>query len=123
MIPHEKTLVERLKNEPFALVGINTDGDKDDFKKKAEEQGVVWRSAWQGSTSGPVCTAWGVNSFPTIYVLDGKGVIRYIGVRGEKMDAAVDTLLAEQKSAPKSEKADPKSKGTSKDKPKDKPKG
>ena len=30
-----------------------------------------------------------------VYVLDHKGVIRFKNVRGEKMDAAVDELLAE----------------------------
>jgi hypothetical protein len=33
--------------------------------------------------------------FPTIYVLDGKGVIRFMNVRGEEMDRAVDSLLEE----------------------------
>ena len=33
--------------------------------------------------------------WPTIYVIDSKGLIRYKNVRGEKMDAAVDTLLKE----------------------------
>ena len=32
---------------------------------------------------------------PGYYVLDHKGVIRYKGVRGKKMDEAVDKLLAE----------------------------
>jgi hypothetical protein len=95
MIPHEKTLVERLKNKPFALIGINTDSDKTEYHKKAEEMGVTWRSSWQGTTSGVLPRAWGVTSYPTIFVLDAKGVIRYIGVRGEAMDKAVDTLLAE----------------------------
>jgi hypothetical protein len=95
MIPHEKTLVERLKNEPFALLGINTDKEKELYHEKAKEMGVTWRSSWQGSTSGVWPRAWGITSYPTIFVLDAKGVIRYIGVRGEAMDKAVDTLLAE----------------------------
>jgi hypothetical protein len=36
-----------------------------------------------------------VHGWPTIYVLDAKGVIRHKGVRGEAMDKAVDGLLAE----------------------------
>ena len=36
-----------------------------------------------------------MRGWPTIYVLDAKGVIRYKNVRGEAMDQAVDTLLAE----------------------------
>ena len=35
-----------------------------------------------GSTSGPVCRQWNVRSFPTIYVLDAKGVLRFTGLRG-----------------------------------------
>jgi len=117
MIPHEKELVERLKNEPFALIGINTDSDKDMYRTKQKEMGVTWRSSWQGSTSGPLPTEWGVTGYPTIYVLDHKGVIRYEGVRGEEMDKAVDALLAELKA----EKAKSDKPGE-KPKPSDKPK-
>ena len=105
MIPHEKTLVERLKNKPFALIGVNTDSDKDNYRKLAASHGVTWRSSWQGGTRGPLVQEWGVRSFPTIYVLDHKGVIRFKGVRGKAMDDAVDQLLreleAESNPAPK----------------------
>lgn len=95
MIPHEKTLVERLKNKPFALLGINTDSDVAMFKERCKKDGVTWRSAWQGGRSGPISKLYGVTGYPTIYVLDAKGVIRFKGVRGAQMDAAVDQLLAE----------------------------
>jgi hypothetical protein len=98
MIPHEKALVERLKNEPFALVGVNTDTSKDDYRAKAKDMGVTWRSAWDGSTSGPVCRQWRVQSFPTVYVIDAKGVLRFTGLRGEPLSQAVDALLKEMKS-------------------------
>lgn len=119
MIPHEKTLVERLKNEPFALVGINTDSDLAAFKENCKKQGVTWRSSWQGSTSGPLCRAWGIRGFPTIYVLDHKGVIRNIGARGEEMDRVVDRLLAELKAEPR---VAPAAKDAPKEGPKDAPK-
>lgn len=97
MIPHEKALVERLKNEPFALVGVNTDTSKDDYRAKAKEMGVTWRSAWDGSTSGPVCRQWSVRSFPTVHVIDAKGILRFTGLRGEQLSQAVDGLLKEMK--------------------------
>ena len=100
MLPHERTLVERLKNKPFALVGINTD-DPETWKQRSKSNPVAWRNAPEGSTSGPLCRAWGVNSFPTIYVLDGKGVVRFTRVRGEALDKAVDDLLAELEAQPK----------------------
>jgi alkyl hydroperoxide reductase subunit AhpC len=99
MIPREKALVERLKTEPFALVGINTDSDLEQFKQQCKKQGIVWRSSFQGSTGGPLCKAWGIHAFPTIFVLDAKGVVRFVNVREDALDRAVDKLLAEMKSS------------------------
>ncbi len=97
MIPHERSLVDRLKSKPFALLGVNSDEDKAYYASEQNAMGVTWRSFWNGpkGTSGPISTRWNVRGWPTIYVLDHKGVIRFKNVRGEKMDAAVDQLLAE----------------------------
>jgi peroxiredoxin len=95
MYPHERSLVERLKDKPFALLGVNTDSDRDKLKATIKEEKLNWRSWFDGSTEGPICKKWNVRGFPTIFVLDHKGMIRYKNVRGEGMDKAVDTLLAE----------------------------
>ena len=97
MYPHERSLVDRLKDKPFALIGVNSDSDKTALSKRMKEENITWRSFWNGpkGTWGPIAAKWNVSSWPTIYVLDHKGVIRFKGVRGEKMDAAVDKLLEE----------------------------
>ena len=97
MIPHERSLVEQMSDKPFALIGINSDKDKGYFRSRAKDMGVTWRSFWNGErgTSGPISSKWGVRSWPTIYVLDHKGVIRFKGPRGEKMTEAIEQLLAE----------------------------
>ncbi len=97
MIPHERELVERLKDQPFALIGINSDGDKEKYFAKAKEMGVTWRSSWQGSTRGPIPTKWNVSAWPTIYILDSNGVIRFKNLRGKPMEEAVMKLLEEMK--------------------------
>ena len=95
MYPHERSLVKRLEGKQFALLGINSD-PKENVQKALERENITWRSWWDGgNTSGPIATAWNVRGWPTTYVLDPKGVIRFKNVRGEKMDAAVDQLLAE----------------------------
>ncbi len=97
MIPHERSLVDRLKDKPFALLGVNSDEDKAYYAAEQKAMGVTWRSFWNGpkGTGGPISTRWNVRGWPTIYVMDHKGVIRFTNVRGEKMDEAVDQLLAE----------------------------
>jgi hypothetical protein len=95
MYPHERSLVKRLEGKPFALIGVNSDVDKSELKKVMKEEGITWRSFWNGSngTGGPISKAWNVHGWPTIYVLNEKGVIRAKNVRGAAMDKAVNALL------------------------------
>ena len=98
MYPHERSLVKRLEGKPIALLGVNSDTDKARLKKRLAAEKITWRSFWNGpkGTDGPIAKAWNVRSWPTVYVLDHKGVIRYKGPREKKLDEAVDTLLAER---------------------------
>ena len=43
----------------------------------------------------PIASDWGVNAFPTMFVLDAEGKIRFKGVRGDALDEAVQELLDE----------------------------
>lgn len=96
MLPHEKEMVKRLKDEPFALLGINSDGDRSVVQKILKEQGITWRQAIDGTTSGPIATKYNVRGWPTIYILDKKGVIRYRDLRDQEMENAVLKLLEEK---------------------------
>jgi hypothetical protein len=99
MYPHERSLVKRLAGEPFALIGVNSDKDLEALQDVLLEENITWRSFWNGpeGTRGPISTQWNVRGWPTIYILDHEGKIRFKGPRGEAMDEAVDQLLAEMK--------------------------
>lgn len=96
-IPHEKALVERYGKDGFAILGVNTDDNKEQYLAKKEEMGVTWRSLFNGSTDGGVPDAWGVMGYPTTYLIDHKGVIRAKDLRGSRVDPMVEELLAEMK--------------------------
>jgi peroxiredoxin len=95
LVPHERALVERMKGKPFVLLGVNGDEDRDALKAAIEKHRIIWRSFWDGGPGGPISTTWNVPSWPTTYVLDPAGVIRFKNVREEEMDAAVDFLVKE----------------------------
>jgi hypothetical protein len=100
MYPHERSLVEKLKNEPFAIVGINSDADASALRDVLKKENITWRSFFDGgSTNGPIATEWNVSGWPTIYVIDAEGRIRFKNVRGPQLEAAIDALLAELKAA------------------------
>ncbi len=89
--------MKKLADKPFALIGVNSDKDREKLRETMKEKNITWRSFWNGEegTRGPISTEWNVTGWPTIYVLDEKGVIRYKNKRGDELDEALTTLLAE----------------------------
>lgn len=101
MYPHERSLVKRLENKPFALLAVNpgltTDGSGDTpeaLKLLIAQEEITWRFWYQGEKK-TITKDYKVESYPTIIVLDHKGVIRFKPDFAESLDAAVDELLLE----------------------------
>jgi thiol-disulfide isomerase/thioredoxin len=94
MIPHERELVKRCAGRPFALVSISVDAEKETLAKFLQKEAMPWIH-WHNGDEGGVITALAIESYPTIYVLDSQGVIRFKDVRGKALDRAIDTLLKE----------------------------
>jgi hypothetical protein len=102
MFPHERSLVARLKDEPFALVGVNSDSDLAAKKPKFKDEKITWRSFWNGpeGTGGPISSEWNVSGWPTLYLIDPEGKIRHkhLGSPGDEvLDQEIDALVAEAK--------------------------
>jgi peroxiredoxin len=98
MFPHERSLVSKMKNRPFALLGVNTDGSTDEVKQKNKQANITWRSWYDGKGGGPICQKYQVQGFPTLVLLDAKGIIRKKWVGGPKeseLDGMIDKLVKE----------------------------
>jgi len=102
MVPAERDLVARMQKRPFALIGINGDEEKAAAKKAIATNRISWKSFWNGGTNGPITDKWNVKSWPTTYVLDAHGVIRFKNLREKKLDEAVETILKELEKSQKS---------------------
>jgi thiol-disulfide isomerase/thioredoxin len=96
MIPHEREMVERLKEQPFALVSISADEKKETLTDFLAKEKMPWTHWWNGSQGG-VLEEWDVRYYPTIYILDVQGVIRHKDLRDEELEKAVNSLLKEAK--------------------------
>jgi hypothetical protein len=96
MIPDERSLVKEMEKKPFALLGVNSDTTKEKLKDALAKEQITWRHWWDASTSGPIATAWNISGWPTIYLIDAKGVIRKKGyLRDQALHDAVRELVAE----------------------------
>jgi thiol-disulfide isomerase/thioredoxin len=98
MVPHERMMVERLKDKPFAFLGVNMDDDTKAQKKAELANQMSWPSIFDGR-AGKISSEWNIHSLPALFVIDAQGIIRYKHVRGEALDKAVNELVAEQSAA------------------------
>jgi len=99
MIPNNRELVKKLKDRPFVFVSVSVDKERDaviEFRKKTE---MPWTHWWIGPGAKALET-WEVEGFPTVYVIDHKGVIRFsesgfdenskLGEEAEKLTKAAE---------------------------------
>jgi hypothetical protein len=97
MIPHELALVKRLEKEPFALIGVNTDYALPQTRESMDRFGIKWRNIWEGQVKpgrGALSQQWRIRGYPTVYLIDGRGVIRQV-TNGPDFEGTIDSLLAE----------------------------
>jgi hypothetical protein len=101
MYPHERSLVEQWQDEPFAIVGVNSDEDLGKLRPRLAEERITWRSFWNGpaGTDGPIAKAWHVRGWPTVYVIDHEGVIRHKGHGKAPMDEVLKECVARARQA------------------------
>jgi S1-C subfamily serine protease/thiol-disulfide isomerase/thioredoxin len=96
MYPGERAMVEKLKDRPFALLGVHCESQQvlDELVKR---KAVTWR-CWADGDQGPITVAWGVETFPTMFLVDRLGVVRWMSnglTSEEELAKLVDQLLAE----------------------------
>ena len=88
-------------SEDVVLLSVNSDPVLDTIRAVKERERLASRTWWDGygelSIEGPIATDWHVSAWPTTYILDEEGVIRFVDKRGAKMIAAVDELLQEKR--------------------------
>jgi RNA polymerase sigma-70 factor (ECF subfamily) len=103
-VPHERSLVERLKDRPFALVSVNADDDPAELRKALVKTPVTWRS-FKNKRAGKktITDEWRILGYPTLYLIDHQGIIRkhWIGAPPTaeldwEIDKLVEAALAEK---------------------------
>ncbi len=94
-IPHERELIERYRDKPFSLLGVNCDEDLAAAIKVVRERGIAWPSFADGA-DGPMYARFHVPSFPTVVVIDAKGILHAKKASmGDDLDKLIERLVAE----------------------------
>ncbi|MCB1224330.1 MAG: TlpA family protein disulfide reductase [Verrucomicrobiales bacterium] len=106
MWAHDRSLMNRLGEKPFALIGVNHlygnthERPAGELSALMKAGGVTWRTFDDGD--GGISRLWNYPATPTVYLIDTHGVIRHkwAGKPGEKtLDVALEVLLTEAEDA------------------------
>lgn len=76
MYPYERQVTQKYRNQPFALVGVNSD-PRSRCRKAQQDSRLTWRSFWDGgNSSGTIARLYQVQHWPQIVIIDAEGIIR-----------------------------------------------
>ena len=90
-MPHLRSLVQRHKDDPFTVLGINYNDPVAKFNAGVEKHEVTWPTIYQDSA--PFLTQlFKVQGYPTYILVDGEGKSAHVAHPGE--EAASDALIA-----------------------------
>lgn len=98
MIPHEKDLLRQYDTRPFVILGISKDDKREDLKTFVEREKILWPNVFDGG--GSICKEWRISAFPTLFLINHKGVIigKWEGGGPQTMseiDRAIDEAVRE----------------------------
>jgi thiol-disulfide isomerase/thioredoxin len=103
-LPHVKETYQKYHGKGFEIVGVSCDMSDEglnDFTKDNEMPWVQLREKSQDSAETewhPLAKQYGVLGIPTMFLVDKKGVLRYVDAR-ENLESKVQKLLAESEGA------------------------
>lgn len=95
-IPNLKTLYENLHTKGLEIIGISLDNDKTKLNEYIREESLSWKFSYSGKAwKDPDARNYGVNSIPSIWIVDKKGILRDFDLRGDALETRVMELLKE----------------------------
>lgn len=104
LIPHERTLHDRYKDRPFALVGVNGDDIEKLDRKLLETHKITWRSFQNDRPNlKPISREWNLIGWPELYLVDHTGKIRrhWVGAPPrDELDREIDRWVAAAEGKP-----------------------
>ena len=92
MYPQLRDLLEKHGGDRFAVVSVMGDDRIDTVRQAIADKKITWPVWWDGGER-QVITRWSIHSWPTIFVIDHRGVIRHRNLEDERLTAAIDDLL------------------------------
>ncbi|MEM7249569.1 MAG: TlpA disulfide reductase family protein [Acidobacteriota bacterium] len=97
-MPHLKKINEQHANDPFQLVGVSLDKNKQSLDKYVKAQGLDWPQYFDGKHwANEVAKTYGVRGIPRTVLVNPDGTIEKVGVNGLRLEREIERMLDELK--------------------------
>ncbi|MCY3020922.1 MAG: TlpA disulfide reductase family protein [Planctomycetota bacterium] len=95
-MPNLVKLYKEQQAQGLEIVGVSLDKDEESLQGAVQERGITWPILSEHTIQNSIARQWGIRAIPSTYVLDRKGIIRHVNLRGAKLNEAVIKLLEEK---------------------------
>ncbi|HLP47265.1 MAG TPA: redoxin domain-containing protein [Candidatus Kapabacteria bacterium] len=96
-IPGLIKIYEEFKDKGFEILGISLDSSEEKLAKYMKQNNLPWKMSCSGQVwNDPTVIRYGVNSLPSLWLIDKKGFLRSFDIKGEELRQTIMTLLAEK---------------------------
>ena len=92
-MPHLKQTYAKFKNQGFIIIGISLDRGLTPLKTYVSEQNITWPQHFDNG--GSVANMYNITQIPTTFLIDGKGIIQNVNLKGNALEAAIAQLAIE----------------------------
>jgi thiol-disulfide isomerase/thioredoxin len=92
-LPNVKKNYELYHKKGFDVVGISLDDDRDALTEFVKKEGNPWVNLNDGASGNPAVKLYGINSIPTVILVDKEGKVVSIRARGEELGSLLAKLL------------------------------
>jgi thiol-disulfide isomerase/thioredoxin len=92
-IPNVRAMYEKWHQSGLEIIGVSFDQDKDALEQLVKQERMTWPQYFEGQHNA-IGDQFGIKHYPSMWLVDKKGVIRYISA-GEQMEEKIKTLLKE----------------------------
>jgi peroxiredoxin len=93
--PRLRALQAKFRDKPVRLLGVMSD-PPERLREAIRKGDITWPCWCDRDWTGPITSQWNITTWPTIHVLDRRGVIRYRNASPDQLEAVLERLLQEQ---------------------------
>jgi len=85
------------KDKGLEMIGISLDSSEEKLKEYIKQNNLGWKMSCSGQVwNDPTVVRYGVNSIPSLWLIDKKGFLRSFDLKGNELSQTIAALLAEQ---------------------------